>query len=158
LALRAGAPDNVTVVVADVVDDDEPDQAPVMVGAAAEGRHRGDAADGAGSTDGPTGPDGDEPPQGRHVRLMVPAIALLLLVAGAGVVGYRWTQNQYYVGVHDGNVVIYRGVPQALVGRSLSHVVETTDVPASALPSYAASQAHDTIAVRDLDEARLVVQ
>jgi protein phosphatase len=162
LALRAGAPDNVTVVVADVVDDDEPDQVPVMVGAAAEARHRGEAADEPEPGGGDGGPGGglggDEQPKGRHVRLMLPVLALLVLVVGAGVVGYRWTQNQYYVGVHNGNVVIYRGVPQAFVGRSLSHVVETTDVSASALPSFAASQAHDTIAVGDLDEAHRVVQ
>jgi len=36
LALRGGGPDNVTVIVADVVDDGEPDAAPVVGGAAAE--------------------------------------------------------------------------------------------------------------------------
>ena len=80
-----------------------------------------------------------------------------MLVAAAGFGGYRWTQTQYYVGVDGGQVVIYRGVPQKLVGRSLSQVVEPSDVQASTLPSFSQGQLNDTIAASSLDEARRIV-
>jgi PPM family protein phosphatase len=192
LALRAGAPDNVTCLVADVVDEDENVQEPrpVVVGAAAsspspgapdEVSDAGVAAAAAGSVDtadGTRSPDAedaeehegdldDEHDTGRHrsrtrrgiagFGLVLPIVLLLLVVGGAAYGGYRWTQNQYYVGVDDGTVAIFRGVPQHVVGRSLSSVVEPTDVHASALPSFAQSQLSDTIAADSISDARQIV-
>jgi protein phosphatase len=90
--------------------------------------------------------------------LLLPLIGLLLVVAGAAYAGYHWTQNQYYVGVDSGQVAIFRGVPQQVVGRSLSHVLEPSGVQASTLPTFAQSQVKDTIAAGSLDEARRIVQ
>ncbi|MGZ4591170.1 MAG: PP2C family protein-serine/threonine phosphatase [Actinomycetes bacterium] len=184
LALRAGAPDNVTVLVADVVEEDDDVAAPaaVTVGAASDspyvaGARPGEAAVGEPSAgaeqdrevdveadregdDDADGGDGGRPGRaGRahSLRLMVP-VALLLLVTGlAAWGGYRWTQTQYYVGVHDGEVVIYQGVPQRIVGRSLSTVLEPSGVQAAALPSFSQDQVSGTIPAASLDEARRIV-
>jgi protein phosphatase len=181
LALRAGAPDNVTCLVADVVDEADDVVAPVavVVGAAADSEHarrvgirattvpdddgggRSEApqAPGAAEDDEQSDPDGDDGTGGRTrgFRLLLPVLGLLVLVAAAGYAGYRWTQTQYYVGVHSGQVVIYRGVPQKLVGRSLSEVAEPSEVQASTLPSFSQGQLNDTIAAGSLDEARRIV-
>jgi PPM family protein phosphatase len=193
LALRAGAPDNVTCLVADVVDEEDGVQEPhpVVVGAAAASERARAAAtavpeqtgagadvhdpeqddehDDADDHDGdeldgdPDGTKGGRRHRGRTGRgiaglgLVLPIVLLLIVAAGAAYAGYRWTQNQYYVGVDDGTVAIYRGVPQQIVGRSLSSVVEPTDVQASALPSFAQSQVHDTIAADSIEDAHRIV-
>ncbi len=179
LALRAGAPDNVTCLVADVVDeaDDVADPVPVVVGAAADSEHArrvGVAAlppaDADADSDGPdeqdsedeSDEDGNDDEGGhgarpRGFRLLLPVVLLLALVAAAGYAGYRWTQTQYYVGVDSGEVAIYRGVPQQLVGRPLSEVVEPSGVQVSTLPSFAQGQLGDTIAATSLLEARKIV-
>ena len=194
LAIRAGAPDNVTCLVADVVDepDDVAPPATQLVGAvadtnaspaglgtpaktgdaaastastagsAAEGRgqhrsdgdHRDQSAEG---DEGDDGHDGDGKGHPRGVRLMLPVLLLLALAGVGAFVGYRWTQTQYYVGVTHGEVAIYRGVSQQVVGQSLSELVESTGVRASTLPTFSQNEVSDTISAASLVEARLIV-
>ena len=169
LALKGGAPDNVTCLVADLVDDDADSEPPdstregiTVVGAAAEpaeavratsvssGRRarRTDEPGGAGST------------RGRVWRLglVLPIVLFLALVGAAAFAGYRWTQNQYYVGVDHGGVAIYKGVPQRLVGHRLSSVVEPSGIRATALPSFALDQVSSTIPADNLQQAHQIVQ
>ena len=183
LAIRAGAPDNVTCLVADVVEepDDVAPPTPLVVGAAADSPHARVAglaatARSAAGTDkgassatgsGDTGEDGEDSEEGedgddgkgrtRGLRLMLPVLALLALALVGIFVGYRWTQSQYYVGVTNGNVAIYRGVPQQVVGRSLSQLIEPTGVVASTLPTFSQNQVSDTIPAVSLSEARRIV-
>lgn len=184
LALRGGAPDNVTVVVGDVVEvDDLPDGAAPettshVVGAAALDRNRptrggrGAAARAAehsaaarARTHPPTPPttptfveeDEDIAPPRSRVRRVVMALVVLLVLAGAvaaGWLGYRWTQTQYYVGVADGHVAIYRGIPQNVGPLSLSDVVEESQVRVDDLPSYVRDGLADTMPADDLADAR----
>ena len=83
-------------------------------------------------------PRGGEPRSGR-ARLRRGAVALLvLLVLGGGAyAAYDWVQRQFYVGVHDGSVAIYRGVSQDLGPISLSRSRRSLDLhgrPAGLLP------------------------
>jgi PPM family protein phosphatase len=64
------------------------------------------------------------------------AIALLALVvlAGLGFGGYRWSQAQYYIADNAGTVAVYRGVRVPVL--TLSHLSESTDIVTAELPRY----------------------
>jgi PPM family protein phosphatase len=171
LALRGGAPDNVTCLVADLVGDDEPSTgpaeivaAPTMVGAAAEAAARATAA-GTGRLDrrrkrrDPDDPDrGGEGSRIWRLRVVLPIVIFLGLVVVGVFGGYRWTQSQYYVGIDHGGVAIYRGVPQRVAGHALSSVVTPSGIPATALPSFAHDQVSATIPAANLADAHRIVQ
>ncbi|MBB6333699.1 PP2C family serine/threonine-protein phosphatase [Schaalia hyovaginalis] len=139
LALRAGGPDNITCVVADVVAAGAfPPEAPQIVGAAAIDRHAasrggsGAAARAAAlrrhrSLD--LDDDADEEPAAPKHRF-APLLALLAtaLVIGGAWLGWAWTQMQYYAIGQEGYVVIHQGIPQSLGPWEFSHAVEVTDI------------------------------
>ncbi|WP_062517501.1 PP2C family protein-serine/threonine phosphatase [Demequina gelatinilytica] len=171
LALSAGAPDNVTCIIGDIVDIDTapdgvgPSTTSQIVGSAARDRRKPSAGG-----DSPAGKaarlatreepdDDDEPSRDRWSRLrpwILPVVALLV-IAGAAWGGYWWSQQQYYVGESEGFVTVYRGIPESVGTVSLSHVVEQTGVPLDELEPYQRERVLDAIRVRSLDEAAEVV-
>ena len=180
LALRGGAPDNVTVVLGDVVEVDAlPDGAAPgttshIVGAAALDRHRptlggpGAAARAAehaatvrAAADAPTHPLDEDEPAPRRTGRRIAWAATVLLVVGALVAGgwwgYGWTQQQYYLGVDDGRIAIFRGIPQSIGSLELSHVVEISDTLVADLPGYVQDRLDQTLPADDLDDARATV-
>ena len=154
LALRAGAPDNVTVVVGDLVDiASRPPTQPQVVGAAAA-RETGTrpipttpAAKAAALTAQVTAgadPDDDavtlaeEGPRSRRATVLRVAAALVVLVvvvAGSSYAAYAWSQRQYYLAEQDGVVVVFRGVEQNLGPLSLSDAEYSTTIAISDLPT-----------------------
>ncbi len=196
LALRAGSTDNVTVVVADVVDVDAlpdggaPGTGAQVVGSAAIDRDAptsaadgpaaraaalmastkatapaedpdADAADEDGA-EGRTTPEGsgddeDDVRPGRAPRRWVTVVAILLVVAGLGVAGwagYRWTQSQYYVGVADGQVAVFRGIPENAGPVTLSTPIELTGTRIDDLPGYVVDRLENTVPAESLEDAR----
>lgn len=73
----------------------------------------------------------------RRVRIawISSIIGVLVLLIGATAGYYAWGQGQYYLGVDDGYVAVYRGTPTRLFGLSFSHPVSQTGIEASNLPS-----------------------
>lgn len=173
LALAAGAPDNVTCVVADVVDIDEspdgigPATSSQIVGAAARDRHRPSAggtsaAAKAARLSAPAEADDDEEPSRwerlwPRIRPWVLPVVALLVVAGGAWGAYAWTQNQFYVGEKDGNVAVYRGIPQDLPVVDLHTMVERTDLALEDLPRYQQERITSTIRAGSLEDAYSVV-
>jgi PPM family protein phosphatase len=177
LALRGGGPDNVTVIVADVVDlDRPPSTTPQIVGAAAaaEDPDRGPLASGAAARAAMltrADPDADRhdrrraPRRGPGLAWWALVTVIVLGLAGGVVAAWQWSQDQYYVGAHsepDGGeddevVAVYRGLPQDVLGFELSSVVETTDIRVADLPVFAQGQIRSTIVVDDRDQADEVV-
>jgi len=162
LARRAGAPDNVTCVAAEVTEADDVDrpQAATLLGAAADTTEAAEESASAAVEGGEPEnheDEGDEGAHGHRLWVVLPIVLLLAVVAGGALLGYRWTQSQYYVGAKNGQVVIYQGVSQQVLGRSLSRVAEPSDVEVAALPLFAQEQVQDTIAADDLDHARRIV-
>jgi protein phosphatase len=72
-------------------------------------------------------------------------------------VGWRITQDHYYVGTDRGTVAIYKGVQQSIGPIALSDVYEDTDVTVSSLPDYTRENVRSTINAQSLDDARDIV-
>lgn len=147
LALRGGAPDNATCVLADVVPYSQqvPTQ-PMVVGAAAVDRNapslRGSGAAGKAAAYFPSegSEDGDEPDleAGRSGlrRGLLAGVGTLILLGGAlGLwFGWKWTQSQFFVLADDNNVVVYQGIPQKLGPWEIARPIEVTDIDMDQLP------------------------
>ncbi|MGF1645666.1 MAG: PP2C family protein-serine/threonine phosphatase [Kineosporiaceae bacterium] len=173
LALRAGGPDNVTVIVADVVDlDRPPSTTPQIVGAAADvDDDGGPLASGAAAraamlTRAAMEPDHADrrrgPRRGPGLAWWALVTVILLGLAGGVVASWQWSQDQYYVGAHrepggDEVVAVYRGLPQDVLGFELSSVVETTDIQVADLAVFARGQVRSAIVVDDRGQADAVV-
>lgn len=174
LALAAGAPDNVTCIIGDVVDIDSapdgvgPSTAAQVVGAAALDRHRPSAATGtpaaraAQLSTTATSDDEDEQSRWRswweRWRGWGLALAALVGLALAAWGVYLWTQTQYFVGEHDGVVAIYQGIPGQVGPVDLSTLIEDTAIPLDSLEPYARERIESTIRVGDVDEAHQVIE
>ncbi|HET9144343.1 PP2C family protein-serine/threonine phosphatase [Actinophytocola sp.] len=139
LALKGGGPDNVTVIIADVVDVDFGEDAPIVGGAA------GNSADEQPPPDSPAARAGaitapriqpvrvdppEEPPDPRikrrkRIRLVVILLVLGMLVAAGAVAGIIAVNRQYFVGEgENGEIAIFQGVRGSILGISLNSQVE----------------------------------
>lgn len=130
LALRGGGPDNVTVVVADVVDYDYGQTQPILAGAVSgedDSSAPPNTAAGRASAFNPkrnppkrilTQPEEQRPPRSKRRMLIAAVVVLLVLVAGL-TIAREIIRNNYYVGEQTGSVAIMRGVQTSFLGLSL---------------------------------------
>lgn len=176
VALKAHTRDNVTVVVADVVDADRgdmPSTVPQVVGAAARRMRektraiptspaekaaeltRLAAGRNDDSDDGPA--LAEDPPRSRRSRVLRRTggglLVAVLLIAGA-YAAYAWSQRQYFVGAEDGRVAIFRGVSQDVGPIELSHLETRSEVVVSELPTDVQNSVSGTISARDRADAQ----
>ena len=169
LALRGGGPDNITCIVADVVDVAYADDAPIIGGSAGRNPRAGDgdyqrderapgsSAQRAAATTLPrTEPVRLEParpePSGGRRRGLRPVLALLgvLVVLGAGVfVARALVLQQYYVGVDQEQVAIYQGVRGNVLGIPLQRVSERSEIDLDDLPQAVRTQVTGGIVSED---------
>jgi len=131
LALRGGGPDNVTVVVADVVDRDYGGQTqPILAGAVSgedvDTAPPNTAAGRAAAINRRQNPvkrvvlQQEAPPKPKSRRKMVIIAALVVLVAIAGLlIGRAIIRSNYYVSAHDDTVAIMQGIQGSILGISL---------------------------------------
>jgi protein phosphatase len=184
-SLDAGSTDNITCVVADVVDDDAPGNGeplaassagPMLVGAAAEHPRKAGAVSKSffrGHRAGDTGelepvggaePDPEElryaprtPRRFSWFRRLVLLLFVALVLWVGGMLAYRWTQQQFYVAADGPTVAIYKGVQAEVPGVRLHRVYEASRVTLEALPAYRAEQVRTGIGANDLSDARDIV-
>ena len=173
LALRGGGPDNITVIVADVVDDhgrggglDEP----VVDGAAGNGAGQREidprsAAGRAALADPPPAPPPTStPPSGggatarrRPLRVLVVAVALLALLVGGGFATHAWAMQHWFVGAtgtgEEEQVGVFRGLDVSIVGWDLFRLDETTSLAVVDLNPNARSRVRGGITADDAQDA-----
>jgi serine/threonine protein phosphatase PrpC len=177
LALKAGAPDNVTIVIGDVVDLTKvtaPPTQPQIVGAAAT-RTKGTRpipvspaakaaalsreAAGQGDDDHDVTLAEDGPTSGvaRWLRLVAVLGVILIVLGGGSYAAYNWSQRQYFVAAHNGNVAIYQGVSQDVGPIRLSHVESESDVVVDDLPDFYRAKVEDSVSTDTLKDAQALV-
>jgi hypothetical protein len=109
-ANRAGGVDNITAIVLEV-EPGEPEAGTVA------------PAPSASATTGRRAP----------WRAIVAVVAIVVVLFAAYTAFRSYVDDQWYVGVSNGHVAIYQGVPAAPFGIELSHVDEETDLDAAAV-------------------------
>ena len=85
-------------------------------------------------------------------------VVLVLFILGGLYGGWRYIQGQYFIGVQNGNVAIFRGVNQNLAGISLSSLVQRYDnLPVAQVVPSDQSMIHQTITESSLTAAQSLV-
>ena len=128
LALRGGGPDNVTVVVADVVEHDYGGQTqPILAGAVSgtdddlappntsAGRASAITPRPAVAKKPVPEPEPPVKPKSRRRNLIAAILLALVVLAGIGL-GYRIIRGYYYVGAYGEDVAIMRGIQGSFLG------------------------------------------
>jgi protein phosphatase len=186
-ALEFGAPDNVTVVLVDVVDSKaEIDFSPgrEFVGSAANEvvieKRQGNQIlrllnpmtliDLLQRPEDPVSfaPESEEllekilkKTKGRIRARRFRQIATYLLIIAAASYGlflaYEYTQTRYFVGVNNGVVVIYQGIKEELGPLKFSSLFEVTDISVDSLTDFQREALERSISVDGPDEARQII-
>src|SRR5919106_1885288 len=146
--LDAGSNDNVTCILAEIIDGEFTAHEPLVVGAAADQLPQGSDTSRQAPILDTNDFDTRDPEELRYAplaprrfrwlrRIVVAVVILAVVVIGLKWL-YDWTQRQYYVAEHDGQVVIYKGLDASIAGFDLSEIYDEPPQP---------------LEVSDLDEA-----
>jgi protein phosphatase len=176
LALRSGGPDNITVIVADVVEDSggRGRLDPVIDGAAGDnvGQRQVDSRSAAGraaladpqppAPPPPTQPTGGGPSARRRpLRLLLVAVAALVVLVAGAVGTYVWALGHWFVGV-DGagdqqQVAVFRGLDVSVVGFDFFELDRDTGMTLTDLTPAARSRVRGGIAADDAGDAERIL-
>jgi PPM family protein phosphatase len=185
-ALEFGAPDNVTVVLVDIVDakEDVPASTKTFVGSAAsevviderKGRrilrmlNPMTLIEMLSKPEDPTSfaPESEEllekilkDTKGRIRNRRLRQIATYLLVIGVAsyglYLGYEYTQTRFFVGVNDGVVVIYKGIKEELGPFKFSSVYELSNITLDSLSDFQREALERSIDAENIEDARRIL-
>ena len=154
-ANEAGGEDNITVVVIDVGGAGEA-AAPVT-------EHRSDLGERTG-----TDPSADTgyhhavevaPARKRRwPRVVLLTLIVIALLGGGAFAAARYAlANSWFVGVDDGVITIYRGIPGEVAGITLNETHHQTDIEVTSLPAFKRDEVEEGIEVDSLEEAEQTV-
>lgn len=140
-ANRAGGIDNITALVLDA--------------------HEPEAGEGDDAAEGPSGVVGGMDPAQRQrlTRRAGLTVLVMLVLVALLFAGRRYVDAQWYVGVANGRVAVFQGIPASPLGFQLSHAVKVTELPAdevAQLPLY--EHLAEGINANSHDEANRIVQ
>jgi protein phosphatase len=185
-ALEFGAPDNVTVVLVDIVDakEDIPASTKTFVGSAAsevviderKGRrilrilNPMTLIEMLSKPEDPASfaPESEEllekilkDTKGRIRNRRLRQIATYLLVIGIAsyglYLGYEYTQTRFFVGVNDGVVVIYKGIKEELGPFKFSSVYELSNITIDSLTDFQREALERSIDAENIEDARRIL-
>ena len=104
---------------------------------------------------------GELPPISRRPdlkRLIVWALASIVVIVGALFAVRAYVDRQWYVGVSDGRVAVFRGIPARPLGITLSEVDTQTEIPAEEVPVEIFRGLPEGISVESRDAAFAIVE
>lgn len=180
MALDAGAPDNVTIVIVDV-GGRHPlfSGTPTVVGSASTpaGIEVPAARPSRGGWLHPARQAANEPThfepaaefleelieedrrraRRRRIAWIAGLVLVIAMIAVALFGAYQWTQTRYFVGADEDSVVIFRGIQQDIGPISLSTPYEETGLLLADMPSFDRATVERTISARSLADARAIV-
>ncbi len=174
-----GGEDNITAVVIDVME--APAAAVPGPTAAAPGAAPAPPAPAPGTARRPDAPEPVAPPHGgvivkerpaasteppgpgpgkarRWLKLLL-GLATLVVVLGGLWTGARWVQeSSWYVGVEDGNVAVFQGLPEGLAGIKMSKLVNRESIVVDQLPERKRKELAKGIRAADRRDADRIVE
>lgn len=176
LALRGGGPDNITCVIFDVISAEEEDESETkIVGAAstdslekirreqtpaalaAEHFEKTNANRFGSKTDKKKKPPTISKPKKSRKKAVIASLLTVLLLGALGTgafFGYKWTQTRYFITQNDkGQVVLYKGIPQTVLGFDFFETEYITEVDTNDLPNAYQQTLKDKISFENLEEA-----
>jgi protein phosphatase len=175
LALRSGGPDNITCIVADVIEDDGRGALiePVVDGAAGDnrGQREVDPRSAAGrarlADPQPAAPNAapatnSPPPRRRRpLRTALIALAALVVLGAVAVGGYLFVMGHWFVGVsptEDGDeVAVFQGLDASVVGVDLYRLDQVTGLATTDLTQAARSRVAGGITASDRNDAQRIL-
>lgn len=142
-SLAAGAPDNVTVAICEVINDDallNEGISPILVGAIESNENTSISA----------------PKSSKSVYLKFAAGFILLL---GGLFAFNtWINSQWFIGVNEGNVSIYQGIDQQLGPIAFNNLVMRTDLPFNSLSQNDSDAVSHGISISDLNSGLTLIE
>jgi PPM family protein phosphatase len=106
-----------------------------------------------------SGPGGGAPATGRsRAKPIVAALVVLALLAAVGFGGYALLSRTYFVGEQDGQVAVFNGLPQTVLGLPLFWVRETTDLDVDDLAPLQAGRVREGVTASSLTDARETIE
>ena len=187
-AKEFGAPDNVTVVLVDVLDTSAESALPPirkLVGSAANDVVIEERKGGrilrllnpkllAEMLTKPSDPSSFAPEseellekilretKGRIRNRRIRQVATLLLIFAISFwtlfLAYEYTQTRFFVGVYEGSVAIYRGIHEELGPFKFSSIFELSNIAVDFLPTYQRSLLERSIAAESIEDAERIVE
>ena len=91
------------------------------------------------------------------LKVTAAVVLTLSLIAGGLGLWYAYTQQRFFVGPEEARVAVFRGVPDAVLNLPLSTLVEVDSTQLSDLPPYFQEQVRGTIPAESLESARSIV-
>jgi protein phosphatase len=88
-----------------------------------------------------------------QLRQIATVFGLAILVIGLLGLGLNYTQTRFYVGQYQGNVAIFQGIKESLGPLKFSHVYKQTNVPVSSLAPYQRSLVRQTVVAESYQDA-----
>ena len=94
----------------------------------------------------------------RRIRQLVTISLMFSLVIAGLYIAYDYTQSRYYIGTSNGNVAIFKGIKEALGPLKFSRLVQETDVPVTDLPPFQQQAVERSISTDSLSSAEVMLK
>jgi protein phosphatase len=173
LAHHEGGQDNITIILADVVEGESEGATEVLGAAALLDLDNLVESTGRLPTLGDEPTDRPDPaagelirysPQARRrastrVKVLLLVLLPLLAIGGGGWLWYSYTQRQFFLGANQEFLAIFQGVPEPVFNLPLSHVVQTdTTTRVADLPLYYQEQVLGTLPAESFEAAQSTME